>query len=1328
MDLHPGPKQCQVFEVERTMLDPIRRALQENDDWYQDLVEHSQDLLCIHDLGGRLLAINPAPARLLGYSVEELLKIPMRELVPPKARDHFDAYLGEIERSGEARGFLEVMTRGGERRIWEYHNTLRTEGVGSPIVRGIAHDVTDQKRKEKLLRETGERLFSEARENERIIRELALFRTLVDNCNDCVEVVDPKTLRLLDVNQKACLSLGYSRDELLSLTVLDIDPKVTPASVAAIGEKLRNAGSLVMETVHRRKDGSVFPVEISMKWVGLDRQYVVTIAHDLTARKQGEALFQASERRYRALYDRSPVGICWVDSMSGRFLGVNQKYCEIVGRTEADLLGRDFQSITHPDDLPENCAQLKRLVKGEIRHYRMEKRYIRPDGSVRWTEIAIEAMATEAEQPIWNMAIVQDITKRKNAEELAGEYEKVVEGSSEIILVVDRQYRYMLANRAYLHYRGVEKKAVIEHTLPEVMGKELFETTVKSKMDDCFRGNVVQFEKKYEFANLGERDMAVSYFPIEGPSGVERVACIMQDITVRKHAEDALRDSEARERAKAKELEAVLNTVPVAVYIARDAECQYITTNRAGYEQLRQPVGANISKSAPSQERLGFRLLRDGIEVSADQLPMQRAAATGHAEYEVPLSLVFEDGTERHALFNAVPMMDEKGDPTGVVGASIDITERKRAEDALRERERTQKLILDHLPVGLILSSVGEERVLYHNPRFLELFGYAAEQIPTIEDWWRLAYPDPAYRQWVSQEWYRRMAEAVNKEGEIEPLEATITCRDGSKKYVRVLAKVIGDRNFITIIDLSERKRTEGALKKSEEKFSKAFRLSPVAITITTIQRPHYVEVNEAFERMTGWRRHEAVGRQPLDTGIWVNPAGREALIKRLLAEGCIRNIEVNIRRKDGEIRVGLGTAELIELHGEPCAITAFSDVTERKQAQQELRDAKEFSDNLIQTANVMILGLDTEGNVNLLNGAGEEITGYSFSELKGTSWSRLVPRDRFPQVWEEFNRLMEGKAGQYFENPIVTKAGEERYIAWRSNQVKVNGVVVATISFGNDITERKRAEEALRRSEEDYRMFVSQSSEGIFREDMDAPVPIDLPEDELVRHILYDAYMAQCNDAQAAMYGLKSGKELAGKRLTEMLPPEDPHNIALTRDYIRSGFRILDRASHEVDIHGNPKVFLNSMIGVVEKGMLVRTWGIQRDVTETVKLEDARRKAEEALRENVAQLQAVSEELRLATEKLSEEKLYLEQTIDTELGFGEIIGRSAALQEVMGKVAKVAPSDATVLLLGETGTGKELVARAVHRMSKRKENSFVKLNCAAIPSGLLESELFGHE
>lgn len=104
--------------------------------WNRGLVEHSRDLLCIHDLEGRLLSVNPEPARQLGYTVEELLRIPMRERVPPDFRPQFDDYLKKIAREGEAHGLLIILTRSGERRVWEYHNTLRTvRRVGTRSIR-----------------------------------------------------------------------------------------------------------------------------------------------------------------------------------------------------------------------------------------------------------------------------------------------------------------------------------------------------------------------------------------------------------------------------------------------------------------------------------------------------------------------------------------------------------------------------------------------------------------------------------------------------------------------------------------------------------------------------------------------------------------------------------------------------------------------------------------------------------------------------------------------------------------------------------------------------------------------------------------------------------------------------------------------------------------------------------------------------------------------------------------------------------------------------------------------------------------------------------------
>jgi two-component system cell cycle sensor histidine kinase/response regulator CckA len=133
-------------------------ALRESEDRYRDLVEHSQDLLCTHDLQGRLISANPAPARVLGYTVEELLRIPMRDIIVPEFREQFDEYLLQIQKEGESSGYMCVLTRTGERRIWEYHNSLRTEGFPAPIVRGLAHDITERKRAEQALRKSEEQL------------------------------------------------------------------------------------------------------------------------------------------------------------------------------------------------------------------------------------------------------------------------------------------------------------------------------------------------------------------------------------------------------------------------------------------------------------------------------------------------------------------------------------------------------------------------------------------------------------------------------------------------------------------------------------------------------------------------------------------------------------------------------------------------------------------------------------------------------------------------------------------------------------------------------------------------------------------------------------------------------------------------------------------------------------------------------------------------------------------------------------------------------------------------------------------------------------------
>ena len=126
-------------------------------------------------------------------------------------------------------------------------------------------------------------------------------------------------------------------------------------------------------------------------------------------------------------------------------------------------------------------------------------------------------------------------------------------------------------------------------------------------------------------------------------------------------------------------------------------------------------------------------------------------------------------------------------------------------------------------------------------------------------------------------------------------------------------------------------------LRRSEQKFSKSFRQSPLAISIASTHKDRYLEVNETFEELTGWRRDEVAGRSLSEIKLWVDPEHRSAFLKQLLAQGSLRDLEIRIRRKDGQIRTTLGSAELIEVDGEKCCLSVWTDITERKQAEEAL-------------------------------------------------------------------------------------------------------------------------------------------------------------------------------------------------------------------------------------------------------------------------------------------------------------------------------------------------------------------------------------------------------
>jgi PAS domain S-box-containing protein len=210
---------------------------------------------------------------------------------------------------------------------------------------------------------------------------------------------------------------------------------------------------------------------------------------------------------------------------------------------------------------------------------------------------------------------------------------------------------------------------------------------------------------------------------------------------------------------------------------------------------------------------------------------------------------------------------------------------------------------------------------------------------------------------------------------------------------------------------------------------------------------------------------------------------------------------------------------------------------------------------------------------------------------------------------------LLSSRGGEESRSEAL-EAGADDYLVRPFSARELVARVESTIALAR---RREQGEAAVRVSEERYRAFIEQSSEGVWRVEVDEPIPVSLPADEQIDHFYAQARLAECNDAMARMYGFEHASELLGATLPDLLPRSDPANIEFLRAFIDSGYRLYDAESHEIDRHGRPRYFLNNLVGILEDGHLVRAWGTQRDVTDRKLVEEDRRATAQALASVVA-------------------------------------------------------------------------------------------------------------
>jgi PAS domain S-box-containing protein len=373
--------------------------LRESEDRYRDLVEHSTDLICTYNLQGCILSLNELPAKLLGYSREELLNTPLRNLLLPEARAEFDESLRTIQKDDFVKGKMVVLTKTGEQRIWEYHNTLRTDGLTVPIVRGMAHDITDRKHLEWALRLSEEK-FAKAFHSSPV--EIVIS-TLQDD-------------QYLEVNAAFERNSGFTRDEVLGHTSMELGMWINPEDRAPLIEDIEKHGRLQDQEIRfRTKSGNTRVTLCSAEQIKIgDKACLLTVAQDITERKVAEDALRKTEEQFSAILKHSP-NLIFLKDVEGRYLLVNKQSRGTFQFTQDKIIGKKDFEVFPPDQAAVFRASDLQVLRARV-PVEFEEVIVHDDGP--HTSIVQKFPLFDAGSEIYAICgFVTDITERKRAED-----------------------------------------------------------------------------------------------------------------------------------------------------------------------------------------------------------------------------------------------------------------------------------------------------------------------------------------------------------------------------------------------------------------------------------------------------------------------------------------------------------------------------------------------------------------------------------------------------------------------------------------------------------------------------------------------------------------------------------------------------------------------------------------------------------------------------------------------------------------------------------------------------------------------------------------------
>jgi PAS domain S-box-containing protein len=411
-----------------------------------------------------------------------------------------------------------------------------------------------------------------------------------------------------------------------------------------------------------------------------------------------------------------------------------------------------------------------------------------------------------------------------------------------------------------------------------------------------------------------------------------------------------------------------------------------------------------------------------------------------------------------------------------------------------------------------------------------------------------------------------------------------------------------------------------------EDFFGTAFRLSPHPIGITELKTGRCLEVNDACLRLFGFQMQEVIGKTTLMLGIWPDPQERAKLIDRLQSEGSVRNFEVSMRMKNGDLRHFLISTDLITLKGKQCLLTVGNDITERKLAEEALRESRQQLRAIVEGTSDAVFVKDLEGRYRLFNAAAGGFVGKSPDEVLGHDDTFLFSPEEAKVLMDGDRQIMAGGHTLTYEDHLTTADQEKRtFLATKGPLFDAQGRVSGLFGIARDITDRKRAEEALRQLNETLEQRITErtaalrESEERFRAFLGNALNLAFIKASDGRYLYVNRRFEEAFQLEQ--------KNIVGKTDVDLFPREYASQYqAHDRHVLETGQAVeFEETSLYADgLHTNIVVKFPVRDGL---GRIYGTGGITTDIT-------YRKKVEEDLHQHQMQLQDLATKLLYAQEQ----------------------------------------------------------------------------------------------